>query len=298
MTRDEQSLRDDDSVEVLVGLRSLATQVKPRFMLPAVATAGFGTLLAPTVAPTVAGSHVLCVALALYIAHLRDEYVDAHVRGEEEPSVTRRLLSAATVTAVVGFILSLGALWLLTDALAAALTLPLLAFALLHAPYLDTNPITVSADYPLAIGLVICGGYAAQTGMVPEWLIWVAGAFVLVLVGATVALDRLDRAFDATIDKLTVPVVLGDRRAALLSAGLVAAGGALVVIGVGAGTLPAPTLVAAVVPMLAAVASYRAPPRRAVAIQMAAAYPFASMLFLTICPGVDCVILDGIGPLF
>ncbi|WP_435064388.1 UbiA family prenyltransferase [Halobaculum sp. EA56] len=287
---------DSPALRTVETARALATQIKPPFMLPAVAAAGFGALLAPSVAPLPAGLHGCCVALALYVAHLRDERVDAHVRGEEAPSVPARLLPAATVVAVLAFALSAAGLWVAgAGPLGVGLTLPPLALGLLHAPYLDTNPVAGSADYPVAIGFVIVGGYAVQTGSVPGWLVLVALPFVLVLAGATVALDRLDRDFDARIGKRTVPVVLGDARAAGASAALVACGGVSLLAFALLGSLPRTTAVAGIVPLAAAALSVRARPTRAVTVQMVAAYPFAVALFLATCLGVPCAVARSLG---
>ncbi|ELZ28017.1 hypothetical protein C474_15989 [Halogeometricum pallidum JCM 14848] len=51
------------------GLRALATRVKPPFMAPAVGTALFGALLAPSASPAALCLHLVCVASALYIVH-------------------------------------------------------------------------------------------------------------------------------------------------------------------------------------------------------------------------------------
>lgn len=272
--------------------RALATQVKLPFMAPAVGTALFGALLAPVVDAPLAGAlHVGCVALALYVAHLRDERIDAHVRGEETPSVPPRLLRVTTVATSAVFLLTLASVLYLTGSLAAALTLPPFLFAIVHTPFLETNLVSGSLDYPVAIAFVIAGGYAAQTGRVPGWLMWLAGSFVFVLAGGGITLDRLDRAFDVGVNKRTVPSVLGDRAAARVSAGLVATGGGVVLVGALTGTLPRMSAFAAIVPLLAAFSTDGADGPRAVRIQMAAAYPFAALLFGTTCIGVDCALV-------
>lgn len=279
-----------DSRGQFVATRALATQVKPPFMAPAVGTALFGALLAPAVDAPLAGAlHIGCIVFALYVAHLRDEYIDAHVRGEETPSVPPRLLRVATVATSAVFLLTLAGVLYLTDPLVAALTLPPFLFAIVHTPYLETNLVAGSLDYPIAIAFVIAGGYAAQTGRVPGWLMWLAGSFVFVLAGGGITLDRLDRAFDVGVNKRTVPVVLGDRAAARVSASLVAAGGGIVLAGALAESLPWTTAFAAIVPLLTAFATREADGARAVRIQMVAAYPFAALLFGTTCLGVDCV---------
>lgn len=276
-------------------VRALASQVKPPFMAPVVATALFGALLAPAVDPVVAAIHLSCAALALYVAHLRDEHVDAHLRGEEAPSVPRPLLRRAMPVASGGFLLSWVALWLVAGATAAALTLVPWLLGLLHAPYLDTNPVTVSLDYPVAVAFVVAGGYATQTGGLSGWVPWVAGVFAFVLAGATVSLDRTDRAFDRGIGKRTVAVALGDDAAAAVSAALVAAGGGILLAGTLAGPLPDAAAAAAVVPVATAVVSRRASPERAVRLQMVATYPFGGVLFVLTCLGVDCALARAVG---
>lgn len=272
------------------GIRALATQVKPSFMAPAVGTGLFGALLAPSVSPAALALHLVCVASALYVAHLRDEYVDAHVRGEDDPSVPKSLLGPAIVVTCFAFLAACTTLGAVAGPVAAALTLPPWFLGLLHAPYLDTRTVGGSLDYPVAVGLVLAGGYVAQTGRLPAWLAWVVAAFVVLLVGANVSLDRADRAFDRTVGKRTVPVVVGDAVAARVAAGLVALSGVVLLGGVASGTLPTLAGVAATFPFAAAVLCVRAPPRRAVRVQMVATYPFAAVLYATTCLGVDCVL--------
>lgn len=271
-------------------VRALASQVKLQFTVPAVATGVFGALLAPAIDPVACTAHIASVALALYVAHLRDERADAHIRGEEAPSVPRPLLRWATLAASVAFLLTWAAVWLFAGLAAAVLAFVPWLLGFCHAPYLDTNPITVSLDYPVAVAFVVVGGYVTQTGRVPGWLLWIAGTFLLVLAGATISLDRLDRTFDRQIGKQTVPVIVGDDRAAGVAAVLEAAGGMFLIVGALAGPLPRVVIPAAVFPLLAAVASHRSSPARAVWIQMVAAYPFGGVLFAGLCLGVGCAL--------
>lgn len=152
---------------------ALASQVKPRFTAPAAAAAVFGALLAPRLDLLIGAIHLLATILALYVAHLRDERLDAHVRGEEEPMVSDTLLQYAIPTASGLFLVAWGTLFVLSGTLPAVLTLVPWLLGLLHAPYLDANPVTTSLDYPVAVAAVIAGGYAAQTGEVSDWLLWV-----------------------------------------------------------------------------------------------------------------------------
>lgn len=277
------------------GLRALATQVKPPFMAPAVGTALFGALLAPAVSPAALCLHLVCVASALYVAHLRDEFVDAHVRGEDDPHVAASLLRRATAATTLISLTACAALFVVASPLAAVLALLPLLLGYLHASHLDVRPVAGSLDYPVAVGLVLAGGYVAQTGRVPPWLAWPSLVFVALLTGANVSLDRLDRSFDRQVDKRTIPVVLGDARAAAVAAGLVALSGCLVLAAVASGVLPPVSATAAVFPFSAAVLCVRAPPERAIRVQMVAAYPFAATLYVTTCLGVACVLARATG---
>ena len=274
--------------------RALAGQVKPTFMLPAVGMSAFGALLAPTVDPATLALHAAGVGLALYVAHLVDEYVDAHVRGEDPPTLSRRTLALATVLTSA----SLGAVAVaLADtagALAGLSLLPLWLLALLHAPALDRNVVGVTLDYPVGIALVLLGGYHAQAGRVHPAVLALAAVFLVLLAGVKVAVDRLDSAFDRRIDKRTVPVVLGDRRAARVAALVLATAGALVVAFAAAGVLPPATVAAAPFPLATAACCLRLGPRRAVSAAIVLTYPFTAVLFLATCPATGCGVVDAL----
>ena len=269
-------------------VRALASQVKPTFMLPAVGMAAFGGLLAPTVSPTPFALHVGGVGLALYVAHLVDEYVDAHVRGEEDPTASRRTLAVGVVLASACLLAVLLALASTAGPLAGLSLLPLWILALLHAPVLDGNTVAVTVDYPVGIAIALSGGFLVQTGRLPPVVVALAAVFVVLLSGVKVAVDRLDVAFDRTVDKRTVPVALGDRRAAGAAAGVLAGAGALVLALVAAGVLPAIAATATVFPVGAAVGCVAAGKRRAVRVAIALTYPFAAVLFLAACPETGC----------
>lgn len=115
-------------------------------------------------------------------------------------------------------------------------------------------------------------------------------AFVLILAGAAVSLDRSDQEFDIRIDKRTIPVVLGDQQAAAVSASLVAASGIVLLVGALIGPLPLTVALATPFPAVAAVASRTTRPHYAIRIQMIAAYPFGSVLFAATCLGTNCVL--------
>ena len=269
-------------------LRGLAGQVKPTFMLPAVGMSAFGGLLAPTATLPALVLHAAGVGLALSVAHLVDEYVDAHVRGEEPPTLSRRVLAIAVVLASACLLVVGLALAPTAGPLPALSLLPLWLLALLHAPVLDRNTVAVTVDYPVGIALALLGGYVAQAGTVHPAVIALAAVFLALLAGVKVAVDRLDYAFDRRIGKRTVPVVLGDRRGGVAAALVLVVAAALVVTFAAVGVLPRATAAAAPFPLAMAACCLRAGQRRAVRVAIALTYPFTAVLFLTTCPVTGC----------
>lgn len=268
----------------------LLAAVKPAFMLPAVALSAAGAALAPAVSLFVAVAHAAAVAAALYTAHVVDEYVDAHVRGEEAPLLSASACAWAAVGATLAFFALVAALWVADAGLAAVLTLPLWALAVLHAPVLDSHPVTVTVDYPVGVALAFVAGYLAQTASVPAAVLAVAAALAVSLSGLKVAIDRLDREFDATIGKHTLPVLLDDGAATRVAAGIHLLAGTLVGVFVAASVLPPLALAAAGVALADAAAVSRLSPRRAVRAQMALAYPFTAALLSAQCLATNCVV--------
>ena len=274
-------------------LRGLSTYVQPAFFAPAPGMALFGGLLADEFAAAPALVHAAAVATALYAAHLKDGYVDAFVRGEEDPGpLSERALRVAFAGATVAFLALAAALWLLAGTTTALCTLPLWVLATAHAPHLDTHPVTVTADYAVAIGLVAVGGYAAQTGTVTLPMVGLAATYALLLAGVKVSVDRLDSEFDRSIDKRTLPVVLGPRRAKAASAGLLACSALLLAGLAAAGVLPGPTALAAVFPLAGALASYARGRERTVRLQMGLTYPFTAAVFAAVCLGWRCAVVS------
>lgn len=269
------------------GLRS---QVKPTFMAPALGMSAFGGLLSPTFAAVVAALHALAVGSALYTAHLVDEYVDAHVRREEPPAVNRRTVERAIVGASVGCLAFAGALVVGGRWAAAASAVVLWLLAVLHAPVLDRNTAAVTADYPVGIAVALGGGYLAQQSALPAGVVGIAAVFVPTLAGVKVSVDRLDREFDRTIDKRTVPVVLGDRRSRWVSAGLFLLAAALVGLLVAGSLLTGAALLAVPALVGGAVVGHDDDPARAVARQMLLVYPLAAVLFVSRCLATGCVV--------
>jgi hypothetical protein len=65
-------------------LSALASQVHPVFMLPPLASSWFGSMLAGEFSLALGALHMTAVFLAVYTAHVKDGYVDFHLRGEDD----------------------------------------------------------------------------------------------------------------------------------------------------------------------------------------------------------------------
>jgi len=211
-------------------LEALASQVHPVFMLPPLAASAFGAVLAREFAPLVGVIHAVAIFFALYTAHLKDGYVDFHLRSEDDDHpITAdgcRLALAASSTA---FFVCLGGLWWSSGIGAALLTLPTWLIAYFHAPQLDTNPVSATTGYPLGIAVSLLGGYYVQAGGLSLVVLAFATVFLLLLSGIKVIDDAKDYEYDRSIAKRTVAVALGRDRARLTAYGLMA-GGLLVVL--------------------------------------------------------------------
>ncbi len=258
---------------VTAAARAYASQVHPVFMLPPIAAAWFGASLAPTlsVPPLVAVS--LATFFAVYTAHVKDGYVDFHRRGEDDDHpLTVRGCRAGLVAAGVGFALSLAAVVVLAGPVAGLIVLPTWVIGYLHAPTLDTNPVTTTAGYPLGIAIVLVGGHYAQVGRFDAVPLAFAAVFLVVLSGVKVIDDATDYEYDRSIDKRTAAVTLGQARARRLAYGLLGAGLFAVVAFAIDGLFP-PSAALAVVP-LAVVSLYarRAGPKLATMLLVRGVY--------------------------
>ncbi|MBX0325445.1 ubiquinone biosynthesis protein UbiA [Halomicroarcula sp. F13] len=266
-------------------LVGLAAHVRPVFMVPVVATSLCGALLAPSVSIWLGAQHAAAVGTTLYVAHLRDGLVDGHLRGEERPSLSVSTYRWATAVAVVVTLGLASSLAVTAGVLAVGSVLALLTLALLHAPYLDKHPVPVTVDYPVGIALTLAGGFATQTGRIPSDVIAAALSVAILLAGIKVGIDRLDAAFDRTVEKRTVPVIAGETGAKRIAVGCFTVS-SLVLLGfVGVGVFPRLAAVAAVAAGGCAVATLVARPRWAVMTQMALSYVFVGSLFLALCGG-------------
>ncbi|WP_327052359.1 UbiA prenyltransferase family protein [Halomicrococcus gelatinilyticus] len=264
-------------------VRALASQVHPVFMLPPVACSWFGAFLAGAVSFPVGALHATAIFAAVYVAHVKDGYVDFYVRGEDDDHPLTRtgcLVGLGGATAL--FCVCLVGLWLLASPGAVAVTLPTWFVGYLHAPQMDTNPVTATTGYPLGIGLSILGGYYAQAGAVAPVAVAFAVVFVVLLSGVKVIDDAQDFEYDRSIEKRTVAVVLGRARARATAYTLMAVA-LLAVVSLAAVAVFPPSSVLAVVGFAAvAVVARRADPELATMLLVRGSYVFLALLLAAV----------------
>jgi lycopene cyclase domain-containing protein len=269
-------------------LRALGSQVHPVFMLPPLAASTFGAVLAVTTrldtaavafAPVALGVHLVAVFFGLYTAHLKDGYVDFHVRGEDDDHpLTASGCRLALAGATVGFAAALVGVVALAGPVAGLLTLPGWVVGYLHAPQFDTNPMTATAGYPAGVALALVGGFYVQAGALSPAVLGLAVVFLVALSGVKVIDDTTDVIYDRSIGKRTVAVVLGPRRGREVAFGLLGLGSFLVVALAVDGVLPAGAALA-VVPFLGVAAlATRADPELATMLLIRGAYLFLAVL--------------------
>jgi len=138
-----------DTAGVDTTARALWSQVHPVFMTPPLAASLFGAILAGTVDPLTAAVHVVAMFAAVYTAHVKDGYVDFHVRGEDDDHpLTERGCRIALGLSTAVFALCCVVLGLLVEPVAVVLVVPTWLIAYHHAPQLDMNPVTATTGYP------------------------------------------------------------------------------------------------------------------------------------------------------
>lgn len=272
-----------DGAGAPAAIRALSSQVKPTFMVPALASSVYGGLLAGVVSPLPAAIHVFATFLALYAAHAKDSYVDFYERGEDETlPLTRSGCRVAIAGSIVAFAACLGALWWLAGPVAALLAFPLAVLGYLHAPWLDRHPVGTSLDYAAGVSLVVLGGFTAQAGPPTPTALGVAAVFVPVLAAGGILIDVEDVESDRRIGKRTVPVLVGPRRTRTVAAWLVGIAAGLVVALVAVGPLPTAGRAAAPVLALAGLGVVRVEPRRGLHLLMAGMALVATLLLLSV----------------
>lgn len=270
----------------VAALQAFASQVHPVFMLPPLAASLFGALLAVSSANEVyfhrglAALHVAATFFALYTAHVKDGYVDYHVRGEDDDHpLTVRGCRVALAVASLAFFACFGAVWWLVSPVAAALTLPGWLIGYNHAPTLDMHPVSATAGYPTGIAFSVIGGYYVQAAALSPTVLGLAGVFLLFLSGIKVIDDAQDYDYDRSIGKRTVAVVVGPAHAYRAAYALMATG-MLAVLGMSVGLdgIPPSAAGAPVVFGVVALLSRRAEPEVATMLLIRGSYLFLAAL--------------------
>ncbi len=215
------------------GVRSaaaaLASQIHPVFMLPPVAASAFGAILAGRLDFIPFIVHLIAAFSALYTAHIKDGYIDFYHRGEDpDHPLTKTGCQAALLAATIVFGLCLVILGVVVDIFAVLLTLPGWVIGYLHAPHLDVHPVGATAGYPLGIAFALFGGYYVQVTMLSSSVVAFAVIFFLILCGIKVIDDTTDYAYDRSIEKQTVAVVVGPDTARVVAYAIMAVGMAAV----------------------------------------------------------------------
>ncbi len=194
--------------------RAYGSQIHPVFMTPPLAASLFGAVLAERVSLALAVIHVAAMFAAVYTAHVKDGYVDFHIRGEDDDHpLTARGCRVGLAASTAAFALCCVLLFVFVNWVAVALTVPTWLIAYHHAPQLDTNPITTTTGYPLGISLSLLGGFYVQAGTITAVPFAFALVFLVLLSGIKVIDDAQDYDYDRSIQKRTVAVVVGEHRA-------------------------------------------------------------------------------------
>lgn len=259
------------------------SQVHPVFMLPPLAASLFGALLANVVDPLLASAHVVAMFAAVYTAHVKDGYVDYYVRGEDEDHpMTEFGCYVGLVGSTALFAICCVLLGTYGSVVGVGLTIPTWFIAYLHAPQLDTNPVTATMGYPAGIALATLGGFAVQTGTIVRIPLGFALVFLVLLSGIKVIDDATDYDYDRSIEKRTVAVVVGPARAHTVAYGLMAL--ALIVVGgfVAIALFPPTALVAALAFAPVAIVARRAEPELATMLLIRGSYVFLAVLVVAV----------------
>ena len=264
-------------------VRAFGSQVHPVFMLPPVAASWFGAVLAGRLSIPLGALHATAVFAALYTAHVKDGYVDFHIRGEDDD---HPLTGVGCRSALAGATLVFGACFVaiavLVSPLAALLTAPGWVIGYLHAPQLDTNPVTATAGYPTGIALALLGGYYVQVQALSVTVVAFAAVFLVILSGIKVIDDAKDYDYDRTIGKRTVAVVLGRARARTTAYLLMAAGMGTVLALAMASVFPPGTALAPVVFGGVALLTVRTGPERSTMLLIRGSYLFLAVLVASV----------------
>ncbi len=268
---------------VSADIRALLSQIHPVFMLPPLAASWFGAAVAGAFTVTVGALHMSAMFFAVYTAHVKDGYVDFYQRGEDDDHpMSIRGCRFALVGAALGFAACTLSLGVVVGPRAALITLPTWFIGYLHAPQLDTNPVTTTLGYPAGIALAILGGFYVQTATLTPAAIGFALVFLVTLAGVKIIDDEQDYDYDRSIDKRTVSVLLGPWPARRVAAALMFLGLLGVLWGTIGGTFPPSSPLGALAFATIVLIAIRAEPTIATMLLVRGAYVFLALLFVAV----------------
>ena len=262
---------------------AIVSQVHPVFMLPPVAAAWFGAILATEFSLLTGGIHSIAIFAAVYTAHVKDGYVDFFIRDEDDNHpLTANGCGVLLLAASIIFFCCLLVLWHLVDWIAVVLTLPGWIIGYFHAPQLDMRPIGATFGYPAGIALAILGGFYVQVMTIDAVVLAFALVFFLVLGGIKIVDDIQDVTYDQSIDKRTVAVLLSPIYAKRLAGCLMAGGLLFIVLMVILGYFPISTIVAVVLFAPLAWLGLRNDPTVGTALLIRSSYVFLAILVVSV----------------
>ena len=260
-------------------LDAFLSQIHPVFMLPPVAASAFGAVLAVDFALPLALLHMATAFCALYVAHVKDGYIDFHLRGEDDDHpLSARGCRVGLAGASAAFFAGCLALGDLGAPIAALLTLPGWLIGYFHAPQLDMHPVGATAGYPTGIGIALLGGFYVQTATLTLPVVAYAVVFTTILCGIKTVDDGTDYAYDQSIDKRTVAVVLCRQRARRFAHWLMLAGMATVVVLAALGVFPPTAALAPVAFAAVFLVSRGADEKHATMLLIRGSYVFLAVL--------------------
>ena len=264
-------------------IEAFGSQIHPVFMLPPVAASAFGAVLAVDFSVSLAVLHMATAFCALYVAHVKDGYVDFHLREEDaDHPLSARGCRVGLAGGSVAFVAGCLALGVLVGPAAALLTLPGWVIGYLHAPQLDLHPVGATAGYPTGIGFALLGGFYVQETTLTLPVVAYAVVFTTILCGIKTIDDATDYAYDRSIGKPTMAVVLGRRRARRVAHLLMGAGMAAVVLLAAVGVFPTAAAGASVVFGAVLAVARRADANHATMLLIRGSYLFVAVLVVAV----------------
>ena len=263
--------------------RAVTSQVHPVFMLPPIAASWFGAIIALEFSLLTAFIHSLAIFAAVYTAHVKDGFVDFHLREEDEDHpLTERGCWWCLYGSTFVFVSCLIALWIAVDVWAVLLTAPGWLIGYFHAPQLDMNPLGATLGYPVGISLALLGGYYVQAQHLGILVFSLALVFLILLSGIKIIDDEQDYDYDKSIGKATVAVILGRGTARQLAMLLMMGALALVAILVATRVLPVGSIGAVLVFAVVALIARQADANIATALLVRGSYVFLGLLIIAV----------------